>query len=227
MAGAQRGAAEGEPVISELLNVLLVEDSESDAALVVRTLRKAGYDVREERVETSDDMRSALHRQGWDVVICDYHMPKFSAQAALALAQQTGKELPFIVVSGAMGEDVAVAMMKAGAHDYLMKDKLARLAPAVARELRDAETRRERKRAEEALHLRLAELEAVNRVSTALRTAATPDEMLPRLLAEHGARLAGGYHKAGVGARSGHPRAHSCDRRCVSHAGICHRSTNT
>jgi CheY-like chemotaxis protein len=170
--------------MNELLNVLLVEDSESDAALVVRTLRRAGYDVREERVETADGMRSALDRQLWDLVICDYHMPEFTAQAALALVQQTGLDLPFIVVSGAMGEDVAVAMMKAGAHDYLMKDKLARLAPAVARELRDAQTRRERKQAAEALSLRFAELEAVNRVSTVLRAAQTVKEMFPRLLDE-------------------------------------------
>ena len=170
--------------MNELLNVLLVEDSESDAALVVRTLRKAGYDVREKRVESGDDMRSALDRQAWDAVICDYHMPQFTAQAALALVQQTGLDLPFIVVSGAMGEDVAVAMMKAGAHDYLMKDKLARLAPAVARELREAQMRRERKEAAEALRLRFAELEAVNRISTVLRAAQTVEEMLPCLLDE-------------------------------------------
>ena len=170
--------------MNERLNLLIVEDSENDAALVVRLLRRAGYDVRNQRVETAGQMQSALDQQTWDVVICDYHMPAFTAPAALALVQQTGVDIPFIVVSGAMGEDVAVAMMRAGAHDYLLKDKLERLAPAVARELRGAQTRRERQQTEEALRLRFAELEAVNRVSTVLRAAQTVAEMLPRLLDE-------------------------------------------
>jgi len=133
------------------LYVLIVEDSESDAAMVARLLRRAGYDVRDERVETADEMRAALERQAWDVVIADYRLPQFDAPAALALLQQTGQDIPFIVVSGTVGEDTAVAMMKVGAHDYLMKDKLTRLAPAVEREIRDAQTRRERKRAEASL----------------------------------------------------------------------------
>ena len=137
--------------MSKLLHVLIVEDSESDAAMVVRLLRRAGYDVRDERVETADEMRAALERQAWDVVICDYRLPQFDAPAALALLQGTGLDIPFIVVSGTIGEDTAVAMMKAGAHDYLLKDKLMRLAPAVEREIREAQTRRERQRVEAAL----------------------------------------------------------------------------
>lgn len=137
--------------MSDPLRVLIVEDSETDAAMVVRPLRKAGYDVRDERVETASEMRAALEKQGWDVVIADYRLPQFDAPAALALLQGTGRDIPFIVVSGAVGEETAVAMMKAGAHDYLMKDNLLRLAPAVERGIREAHIRRDRQRAEEAL----------------------------------------------------------------------------
>jgi two-component system, cell cycle sensor histidine kinase and response regulator CckA len=140
------------------LQLLLVEDSESDAELVARALEKAGFDLSWKRVETAVDLRLALSEQTWDVVVSDYRMPQFSAPAALAIVQETGVDLPFIVVSGTIGEDAAVKMMKSGAHDYLMKNHLARLGPAVERELREAEIRRcalhdslRRKRAEEAL----------------------------------------------------------------------------
>ncbi|MEE9247183.1 MAG: response regulator, partial [Dehalococcoidia bacterium] len=132
------------------LRVLVVEDSEDDALLAVRELRR-GYDPVFERVETGEAMAAALENQAWDIVIADYQMPHFNALDALKLSQQSGLDLPFIIVSGAIGEDMAVEAMKAGAHDYVMKGNLARLAPAVERELREAEVRRERKRAEEAL----------------------------------------------------------------------------
>jgi PAS domain S-box-containing protein len=130
------------------LSLLVIEDSESDADLIIRTLQRAGYDVRAERIEEAAQMRAALTRQSWDVVICDYSLPQFDAPAALALLQQAGLDLPFLIVSGAIGEDTAVAMMKSGAHDYLMKSNLTRLAPAVEREIREAEMRRERRVAE-------------------------------------------------------------------------------
>ncbi len=130
------------------LRVLLIEDSESDAALVIRQLKKAGYAVTHERVETAAQMTAALEKQAWDCVIADYRLPQFDAPAALAVLQAAGLDLPFIVVSGTIGEETAVALMKAGAHDYLMKDKLARLAPAVKRELAEAQSRRERQQAE-------------------------------------------------------------------------------
>jgi PAS domain S-box-containing protein len=133
------------------LRVLIVEDSEDDALLVLRELKRNGYDPTSERVETSEAMKTVLAKQMWDVVLSDYSMPHFSAPATLALLKETGLDLPFIVVSGTIGEETAVAMMKAGAHDYLMKGSLKRLVPAVERELREAEGRRERKRAEEAL----------------------------------------------------------------------------
>ena len=134
------------------LKVLLVEDSEDDALLLVRSLRKGGYDPTWERVDTPQDMEAALDGAGWDLVISDHSMPAFSSSAALELLRRKGfVDLPFIIVSGQIGEDAAVAAMKAGAHDYLMKDNLARLNSAIERELRDAEVRRSRRRARTAL----------------------------------------------------------------------------
>ena len=133
------------------LRVLLVEDSEDDATLIALELRRAGYQPALKRVETSDAMSAALAKQTWDLVISDYILPQFSGPAALALFKETGLDLPFIIVSGKIGEDAAVEAMKAGAHDCIMKYNLARLAPAIERELREAEVHQERKRAEEAL----------------------------------------------------------------------------
>ncbi len=131
------------------LRVLLVEDSDDDARLLVRQLGSAGYDVTHRRVDTPDAMQEALERNNWDIVISDYSMPQFSGTAALTLLQEYGLDLPFIFVSGTIGEDVAVAAMRAGASDYVLKDKLKRLVPAIERELREAEVRRERRRAQE------------------------------------------------------------------------------
>ena len=133
------------------LRVLIVEDSEDDTILVVRELQRGGYEPTSERVDTPEAMNAALEQQAWDIVLCDYAMPRFSMPAALAMVKEKGLDLPFIIVSGAIGEEAAVAAMRAGACDYVMKGNLARLAPAVERELREAEVRRERKRAEEAL----------------------------------------------------------------------------
>jgi diguanylate cyclase (GGDEF)-like protein/PAS domain S-box-containing protein len=133
------------------LAVLIVEDSESDIQIIVRFLRKAGYKLVYEQVESAGQMRAALEKSAWDIVISDYRLPQFDGRAALSLLQEMGHDIPFIVVSGTIGEETAVAMMKAGAHDYLMKDNLARLAPAVARELEQAEMRREQKRTESQL----------------------------------------------------------------------------
>jgi PAS domain S-box-containing protein len=135
----------------ETLRVLLVEDSEDDALLVVRELRRGGYRPVFERVETAAGMEAALDAHRWDVVIADYALPGFSAPAALAMLKSRKLNVPFIIVSGAIGEDTAVAAMKAGAHDYLMKGNLARLVPAIQRELREARERWQRAVAEEEL----------------------------------------------------------------------------
>ncbi len=138
--------------MSEELRLLQVEDSESDARLIVRRLESAGYDVQAERVDNAGELRSALARQAWDVIISDHQLPQFDASAALEVLQESGLDLPFIVVSGTIGEEIAVAMMKAGAHDYLLKENLARLAPVVGREIREARMRRDGKHTERALH---------------------------------------------------------------------------
>ncbi|MBL1274484.1 MAG: EAL domain-containing protein [Ectothiorhodospiraceae bacterium] len=136
-----------------LLRVLLVEDSEDDAALTLRQLKKGGYEPSHKRVDTPDTMRAALEARDWDIILSDFSMPEFSGPAALALLRSTEIDLPFIVISGAMGEQTAVDLMKAGAHDYIMKDNLVRLIPAIERELREAEVRRARRRAEADLRL--------------------------------------------------------------------------
>ncbi|CAK0740080.1 diguanylate cyclase [Gammaproteobacteria bacterium] len=133
------------------VSVILVEDSESDAALIIRFLRKAEFDVIHKRVETAEQMRTALHERAWDIVLCDYQLPGFRADMALAVLQESAMDIPFIIVSGAIGEELAVALMKAGAHDYVMKNNLARLAPAVQREIKEACERKERRHADEAL----------------------------------------------------------------------------
>lgn len=134
------------------LRLLVVEDSKDDALLIVRELRRAGYNVTFERVDTPESMGSALARETWDLILSDYTMPYFSGIAALELLTETGLDIPFIIISGSIGEDLAVAAMKAGAHDYLMKGNIRRLVPSVERELRDAEVRRQHRHAEEALH---------------------------------------------------------------------------
>jgi diguanylate cyclase (GGDEF)-like protein len=126
------------------LRLLQVEDTEDDAALVARELMQSGYDVLARRVDGAAALRRELDEAEWDMVIADYTMPGFSGTKALAIVREQHPDLPFIFVSGTIGEDTAVAAMKTGAHDYIMKDNLKRLAPAVERELREAQVRRER-----------------------------------------------------------------------------------
>jgi len=135
------------------LRVLIVEDSEDDALLVIHALKRGSYDTTFERVETAEAMTAALEKQVWDIIISDYSLPHFSAPEALELFHQSGLDLPFIVISGTIGEETAVATMQAGAHDYLMKNNLKRLVPTIERELREAEVRKERKKAEEGIRI--------------------------------------------------------------------------
>lgn len=129
--------------MSTTLKALIVEDSESDARLIVRRLEQSNYSVEWERVETAEAVRAALDRQSWDLVLSDYALPSFSAPLALEVVRASGQDLPFIIISGTIGEEVAVACLKAGAHDFMVKNQLARLAPAVERELREVRIRRQ------------------------------------------------------------------------------------
>jgi two-component system, cell cycle sensor histidine kinase and response regulator CckA len=147
------------------LSVLFVEDREDDVMLVMRELRSAGFKVDYKRVETEADMRRALDDREWHVVISDFAMPKFSGPAALAVLKETQHDIPFIMVSGTVGEETAVAALKAGAHDFLSKHNLKRFIPALERELREARSRAERRRAEERLRESEAALDALFRAS--------------------------------------------------------------
>ncbi|HEX8820980.1 MAG TPA: ATP-binding protein [Archangium sp.] len=142
------------------LRLLLIEDFEDDALIVLRELRRGGYDVTCTRVETAEALERALDTGPWDAIIADYALPRFDALAAFSLVQKRGLDIPFLIVSGQIGEDTAVAAMRAGVHDFLLKDRLGRLGPAVARELREAALRTERRKMQEQLLLsdRLASL---------------------------------------------------------------------
>lgn len=133
------------------LRVLLVEDSPDDAELILHELERGGYRVTSERVDTRQDLAEALERSRWDIVLSDYAMPQFSGPEALTLVKAKGVDVPFIIVSGTIGEDAAVAAMRGGAHDYVLKQSLARLCPALERELREAALRVERKKMQEQL----------------------------------------------------------------------------
>jgi PAS domain S-box-containing protein len=139
--------------MNETLRLLQVEDSSGDAALIVRLLTRAGYDVRSERVEDQAGLNAALERDVWDIIIADHRMHQFDAPDALRILRGSGQDIPFIIVSGSIGEELAVAMMKSGANDYVNKNNLARLVPAVDREIREARSRRDRRQAEERLAL--------------------------------------------------------------------------
>lgn len=146
------------------LRVLIVEDSEDDMALLVRELRRGGYDPTFERVDTPAGMSAALSKNQWDLIICDYSMPHFLGTDALRLLRATGSEVPFIFLSGTIGEETAIAALKQGAQDYVMKDNLKRLLPAIQRELDEAERRRDRKRLEHQVQ-ELQTFEAIGRLA--------------------------------------------------------------
>jgi PAS domain S-box-containing protein len=133
------------------VRALIIDDSHDDALLIATHLRRGGIELTYERAETMQALAEALAARPPDIVICDYNLPGFSAQDALRMLRDSGLDAPFILVSGAVGEETAAAMMKAGAHDFVLKDRLSRLVPAVERELRDAQVRRQRRGAEAAL----------------------------------------------------------------------------
>jgi PAS domain S-box-containing protein len=134
------------------LRVLIVEDSEDDTLLLLRELKQGGYEPLHERVDSPTAVRAALQAKQWDIILCDYHLQGFNGLDALGILRESGIDIPFIIVSGMLGEEMAVAAMKSGAHDYVMKNSRQRLVPAIERELREAAMRHERKLTEERYH---------------------------------------------------------------------------
>ncbi|MGA8613663.1 MAG: ATP-binding protein [Xanthobacteraceae bacterium] len=134
--------------MQQSLNVLIVEDSERDAALLIRELQRSGYKLAHQRVDSEPAMADAINRQAWDIVLTDYSMPSFDAKAALAVIAKSGMDIPCIVVSGSVGEETAVEVMRAGAQDLILKHNLKRLSVATAREVEAARMRRDRKAAD-------------------------------------------------------------------------------
>jgi signal transduction histidine kinase/FixJ family two-component response regulator len=168
--------------MSKPLRVLIVEDSENDALLLVRELRRGGFEPKFARVDTAEAMSAGLAHQTWDLVTSDYSMPHFSGTAALELLKQCGLDLPFIIVSGTIGEDVAVAAMKAGAHDYLMKGNLRRLNSAIERELREAQVRSQRRQAESEVKRNLERIKVLHEIGLAILSTLDIQKLLNILL---------------------------------------------
>lgn len=168
--------------MSKPINVLITEDSENDALLLVRELRQGGYEPTFERVDKPETLSAALSRHKWDLVIADYTMPHFRGTDALEIVRKRGLDVPFVFVSGTMGEDTAVAAMKAGAQDYIMKGNLKRLIPAVDRELREAEARRERRQAEEQVRRQQERMRALHEINLAITSTLDLQSILDLLL---------------------------------------------
>lgn len=179
--------------MGEPLRLLLVEDSDIDAQLLAYDLSHANFEVKMQRVETEEGMRLALAQGTWDAIISDFRLPAFSAPDALAVLRESGLDLPFIIVSGTIGEETAVQIMRSGAHDYLMKSNLNRLAEALRREIREARVREERRQAEvalreseEALRRQLKELTLLHAIAGMAIRAQTIDELVEFVTQEVG-----------------------------------------
>ena len=146
------------------LRVLIVEDSENDALLLLRELRRSGYDPIYERVYTPGGLNTALEKKAWEIIISDFVMPQFSGLEALKLSKSKGLDIPFIITSGKISDDTAVLSMKAGAADYIMKDNLTRLGPAIERELQETAIRRDSEQASRTLKEREEELHVLKQI---------------------------------------------------------------
>lgn len=159
------------------LRVLIVEDSKDDAELLQIELKRGGFKLKPKRVETEKEMKKSLDEKNWDLIILDYKLPKFSGIRALEIAMEKGLDIPLILVSGFVGEEKAVEAMRKGAHDYIMKDNLARLVPAVKRELKDAEIRRERKRNREMIRQLNSLLDSISKINQVIVKAENLEKM--------------------------------------------------
>ena len=147
------------------IHLLVVEDSSAAAEILVRAIQRDGMEVASRRVDTAQAMRAALADESWDAVLCDYVIPGFGAPEALRLLLESGLDLPFILVSGVVSEEVAVDMLKAGAHDFVLKSNLSRLVPALRRELREAAERRRGRAAQTMLQESEARFRMLARIS--------------------------------------------------------------
>ena len=156
------------------LRALVIEDSEIDALLLIEQLKAGGYALETQRVDNADELNAALAGKPWDIIFSDHNMPNFSSTAALQIVRAKNPDVPFLIVSGTIGEEVAVAAMRAGAQDYLMKGNMARLVAAVERELQDAIERRARKAAERTLLAQEEEFRLAREIQQHLFPAAAP-----------------------------------------------------
>jgi len=150
--------------MAQQFRILIIEDSEADCALLLRMLGQAGYELLYQRVETAEELEAALRAHSWECVISDFSLPGFSGISALKIVRENDPDVPFIFVSGTIGEDIAVDAMRGGAQDYVLKGNLARLLPAIDREVKDAHTRREHRRAEQKVQ-QLEKFEAIGKLA--------------------------------------------------------------
>ncbi len=174
---------------NRILKILVVEDSEDDALLDIIQVENGGYNCKFKRVETAETLKQALNSENWDIIFSDYKMPNFNGLEALDIVKEYGKDIPFIMISGTIGEDVAVSAMKAGAQDYIMKDNLQRLLPAVEREIRESRNRAKQRRLERKEKLLLEErlnhfkfLENMDKINLAIQRANNLDYMMSSVL---------------------------------------------
>lgn len=164
--------------MSEVLRVLFIEDSEIDTLLLVRQLRQAGYDVKTERVENEPDLRKTLEEAQWDVILSDYSMPHLSGMTALNVLKEYDLDIPFIVITGTVGEETAVTLMKSGAHDFFIKGRTTRLPNAIERELREAKHRREQHLAERSLQKRARQQAVIAQLGQQALTNTDPEPLI-------------------------------------------------
>ena len=161
--------------MSQSIRILVIEDSQDDTDLLINTIRRGGYEPAYKRIETPEDMQQSLDEETWDMIISDYSMPHFSGVDALQLLHENELDIPFIIISGVIGEEMAVQAMRAGAQDYLMKGSLARLIPVIERELREAQIRQAQREARAELERLMEEREqhSLEQISNPPQTAVT------------------------------------------------------